>query len=355
MCSACMTIAPVGVEQGRGRVAALLDVGRMGRAHQHRAHLLAGGAQRAQHHLEGDRADPAHASRSRTTASASAVARQPGGTTSVAPSSSKTAGPVELRLAGAEHARLGLLAGEHDAAGAALVGLGGGARARLRPGSGRRDADGHELQLGVLVRVSVAGLVRLVERLAQGGHGRAGRGFHRELEGLARVAEVVGHAQLGALVTQVLPCARRQPLERGAAALRRELRSAEEHALHHIAPALREHEAERGQHAARVGHDHAAHPQLAGDLRRVQRSRAPEGDQGEVARVDAPLDRHDPHRGGHLAVRHPHDSERGLNRREAQLPGQRGDGPLGSVPVQGHVAGQRRSGVEAAEQQVRRP
>ena len=39
----------LGVEQGGGGVAALLDVRRVRRAHQHRAHLVAGRAQRAEH------------------------------------------------------------------------------------------------------------------------------------------------------------------------------------------------------------------------------------------------------------------------------------------------------------------
>ena len=44
-----------GVEQRGGGVAALLDVGRVGAAHEHDAHLLARRAQRAEHHLQGDR------------------------------------------------------------------------------------------------------------------------------------------------------------------------------------------------------------------------------------------------------------------------------------------------------------
>ena len=57
MCSACITICAGRVEQrGRG-VAALLDVRRVGRAHQHGAHLVADRAQAAEHHLEGDRVE----------------------------------------------------------------------------------------------------------------------------------------------------------------------------------------------------------------------------------------------------------------------------------------------------------
>ncbi len=65
------------VEEGGGGVAALLDVGRVRRAHQHRAHLLAGGAQRAEHHLERYRSE-AHPPASSSTASGPAAAAPAG-------------------------------------------------------------------------------------------------------------------------------------------------------------------------------------------------------------------------------------------------------------------------------------
>ena len=89
---------PALVEQRRGGIAALLDVRRVRGADQHGAHLVAGRAQRAEHHLERDRVEPAH--RSSTTPSASARACQPGGTTSVEPGSSKIAGPSTSAVPG---------------------------------------------------------------------------------------------------------------------------------------------------------------------------------------------------------------------------------------------------------------
>ena len=78
------------VEERGGGVAALLDVGRVGRTHQHGAHLVAGRPERAEHDLKGDGVETAH--RSSTTASASARACQPGGTTRVAPAARRSRG-----------------------------------------------------------------------------------------------------------------------------------------------------------------------------------------------------------------------------------------------------------------------
>ena len=65
MCSACIDHLAAWVEQRGGGVAALLDVGRVGGADEHHAHLVAGRAERAEHHLERDRV---HHARSRTVA-----------------------------------------------------------------------------------------------------------------------------------------------------------------------------------------------------------------------------------------------------------------------------------------------
>ena len=140
MCSACITSSPRGVEQRRRAVAPLLDVGRVRRADQHRAHLLAGGAKRADQHLERDRVEAggrarAHrrlASAPRSSRVGSTSALQPGGSTSVASGSSKTHGPSARSPAGglaAQHLGLDPLAAE---AGRAAVALEPGARRRRR-------------------------------------------------------------------------------------------------------------------------------------------------------------------------------------------------------------------------------
>ena len=52
-----------GVEEGGRAVVALLDVRRIRRADQRRSHLVAGRAQAADHHLQGDRVERAHPAR----------------------------------------------------------------------------------------------------------------------------------------------------------------------------------------------------------------------------------------------------------------------------------------------------
>src|SRR5439155_8834336 len=82
------------VEQPGGGVAALFDVRGMGRADEHDPHLVAGGPERADHHLE---RDGVHQSlRSMPSPPGVASARQPGGTTTVDSGSSTIAGPSSL-------------------------------------------------------------------------------------------------------------------------------------------------------------------------------------------------------------------------------------------------------------------
>ena len=130
-----------GVEERRRAVAALLDVGAVGRAHQHGAHLLARGAQRAGRDLQGDGID-AHARSSTSVPVSSVVPLQPSGTTSVASGSATTVGPVTRSPAGAPKST---------------------ARRRQAPG----DAHGDELDLAVGVAMPVALLVQRLEALAQ--------------------------------------------------------------------------------------------------------------------------------------------------------------------------------------------
>jgi hypothetical protein len=84
-----------------------------------------------------------------------------------------------------------------------------------------------------------------VERLPEGGHGLVRAGFHRQLEGLAGVAQVEGRAQLGPLVAELFARACGEAPDGLADVLLRERRSGKEHALHDVAPMLGEHEADR--------------------------------------------------------------------------------------------------------------
>ena len=76
------------VEERRRTVAPLLDVGREGRADEHRAHLLGDRAEQAAENLELDRHD-----RVSLSMRPSLTPTHPGGTQHVEPGSSTTAGP----------------------------------------------------------------------------------------------------------------------------------------------------------------------------------------------------------------------------------------------------------------------
>jgi hypothetical protein len=81
------------VEQRAGGVAPLLDVGRVGGADQHGAHLLAGGAQGAGDDAQRDGVDAHGARSSLIVPDGSTRPAHPGGTASVASGSSQIAGP----------------------------------------------------------------------------------------------------------------------------------------------------------------------------------------------------------------------------------------------------------------------
>ena len=168
MCSACITSSPRGVEERGRAVVALLDVGRVGGADQHRAHLLAGRAQGADQDLQRDRVEPAHRGPgARAHDRAAVVDRrrvQPGGRTKVASGSSKTPGPsARCRRRGSPRRtgvsthsppkRTAPRASLERGPPAAATGAGAG------PGDDQREADVDELDLAVGVAVAVALLV----------------------------------------------------------------------------------------------------------------------------------------------------------------------------------------------------
>ena len=220
---------------------------------------------------------------------------------------------------------------------AAALGRGSGA------GRGRGDAHGHQLELGIVVAVAVAGLVGLVELASQVVRRRVRRGLDRELEGLAGVAQLVGRAQLRVRVAQLVAGPRRQPVERRGDGSPASAPSPPSSTLSTTSRRCSESTSPSADSTPPVfGHDHAAHLELVGDLGGVERPGAPERHQREVARVDPALDRDHAHRRGHLAVRDPHDPQRGIDHVQVELSRQRGHGPLGRSAVQRHVAGQRR-------------
>src|SRR4051794_22133122 len=118
---------------------------------------------------------------------------------------------LRLRLALAEHLGLVLLIAEPHRSRPlwfclrGLAGLGLGAR------QGGGHPDGHQLERGVRILVAVALLVGAVEAAAQIAGLGLERASHRQLEGLARVAEVVAGAELRLGLAQLLAPALAQP------------------------------------------------------------------------------------------------------------------------------------------------
>ena len=94
----------------------------------------------------------------------------------------------------------------------------------------------------------------------------------------------------------------------------------------------------RGDPGAR-GHDDGGDVEFLRHVRTVQRSRTAEGDEGEVARVEAPADRDEANGVGHVGVG---DLDDGVGRRigaESQRSRDRGlDRRLRTRPVEGHLA-----------------
>ena len=189
---------PARVEQrGRG-IAALLDVRRMGRADQDRAHLLADRSQRSGEDLKVDRID--HRARlTRTVPAASTSPAQSVGTRSVDSGSSTIAGPL-ISVPGpgtprrTSNSRSSAVERRGPARGREL--LVRRSERHLRTGGRRRDTDRDQLHRLFRVAVAIAVLVLGLERLAK--LLRAGRHVagNRELERLASVAELIRGVQL---------------------------------------------------------------------------------------------------------------------------------------------------------------
>ena len=193
-------------------------------------------------------------------------------------------------------------------------------RARLEPELGAGPdlgrADGDELDGALPVGVAVALGVRGVEAL---GEVRPER--HGQLEGLAAVA------QLGL-------------------ARRRQLAGLGERADvgdDAVAALLADCEPERGEDAGELGHEHLRGAELLGERAGVQGSGAAEGDEREVARVVAALDRDEAQGAQQLGVDHL-DDRLGLDpaRAPARPRPDRGRARRGARRGAGRAAGWRR-------------
>src|SRR5262249_21731715 len=101
----------------------------------------------------------------------------------------------------------------------------------------------------------------------------------------------------------------------------------------------------------RRNHD-ARDAQLAGERGRVQRTRAPEGHEGEIVRVDPALNRHESEGSRHVGVDDLDHATRRLIRRESELVAQARNRLPGRARVQGHASVEQAARGDAAEQQV---
>ncbi len=337
MCSACIDQLAAGVEERGRAVVALLDVGRVGGADQRRAHLLAGRAQPADHHLQGDgieahgRLDvPVATHRAAVACSASIV---PASSTRRASRAARRRSPRAARRRAGPRPRSRRRARRagpasrptrrRSAPGARpprAVARRPPREPRLRPGGDQRQADVDEHDLALGIAVAVALLVRLLEALGQVGWVGTGRSRHRQLEGLA-ARSASRRSTSGSASREASPSSRAASSSTSAA-----IRSASKSAPRSItvrAVSRRRSEAQRpsaestppGPRA-----EDALDAELGGDRGGVHRPGAAERQQREAARVDAALDRDDAQRPHHLLVGDPHDPLGGLQLAEAERP-----------------------------------
>ena len=103
---------------------------------------------------------------------------------------------------------------------------------------------------------------------------------------------------------------------------------------------VRDEVADRAQQAGRGRHDHGVAAHQLRDRVRVQRPRAAEGDEREVARIVAALHRHQAQGAGHVLVDDREDAVRGLLEREVHRVGDRLHGGARGLDVERHLAAQ---------------
>jgi hypothetical protein len=86
-----------------------------------------------------------------------------------------------------------------------------------------------------------------------------------------------------------------------------------------VAAEVRDRKPERRENAAHLRDEDRPHPELLGERARVDRARAAEGNERELARIESTLDADHAKRPHHLGVRHVDDAERRLERVHAEL------------------------------------
>ena len=124
------------------------------------------------------------------------------------------------------------------------------------------------------------------------------------------------------------------------------------HRALHVDAGVGEDEAEGRELAGIVGNDTRRDTGVVHQVGRMQRARAAEGQEREVARVEAALDQHRAERAHHVVVGDLHDGECRLLGGAAERAGDACDRFLRRFHVEGHFAAEEVLGVDAAEQQV---
>ena len=107
-------------------------------------------------------------------------------------------------------------------------------------------------------------------------------------------------------------------------------------------------QAEGREDAGVAGHEDRRHAQVGGHLDGVHAARPAEREQGEGARIDAPLDGDDPDGLLHVGVGDGHDAEGRFRGRFADRPGQPRDGGQAPVRMDPHPSAQEEIRIEAA-------
>ena len=174
---------------------------------------------------------------------------------------------------------------------------------QFRQRSARGHARVHEFDRFAGDVVAIAGTVRLVEVLRDARSRRIVR--DREFETLAAVARVVlplARDRTRALCEERLAALRVAALEDRAQRCGICVAGIAEHGVHVVGAQRSEGQAAGGEEARPLGDEHARDTQVRRDRARVQRAAAAEGDERELARVEAALDRHDPQHLRHRVV-----------------------------------------------------
>ena len=306
-----------GVEERGRAVLALLDVGRVGGADQGRAHLLAGGAEAADHHLQRDRVEAAHRCASARIVPVSSTGRRP------------ARRDDEGRLRQLEDDRALRLQARRRArrAGPASASHSPSKRISRLPSSEVAAGGGGRRRAAARERPSRAGCGRGRPR-------RRGRGGRSAPRGRARSARR-GRRDRGA--RRPRPAARtpgRRSASRRRSPARRprgpppssstsestsardplggQVLAAQHHRQGRVAAPVRGAEAERREDPARPRAEDPVDLELGRDRGGVHRPGAAEREQREAARVDAALDGDDAERPDHLLVGDPDDPLGGL-------------------------------------------